>query len=224
MRKTDGSPAIRLSEGFAVALSPDGKWAIVRSNVTPAPMLLLPTGVGEAKPLFQDSINHLLGRWLPDGKRLVFSGNEAGHGFRFYVESVEGGNPHPISPEGVNPNVVLSPKGDFVASTGPNDRIYLYPIAGGEPVPVSGTQADEVPTGWSSDGRLLYVYRFGEIPAKVFQVDLTTGQRKPWKELEPGDAAGIDTIRGVELSADGKSYVYGYIRTLSDLYVVEGLK
>ena len=79
-----------------------------------------------------------------------------------------------------------------------------------------------MPTGWSADGRLLYVYRFGKIPAKVFQIEPVNGERKPWKELVPSDAAGIDTIRGVELSSDGKSYVYGYVRTLSDLYLVEG--
>jgi serine/threonine protein kinase/Tol biopolymer transport system component len=224
LRKTDGSPAIRLSEGNGAALSPDGKWAAVRPNTAPAPLLVFPTGVGESKPLFQDSINHLWARWLPDGKRMVFSGNEAGHGFRFYVESVEEGNPRPISPEGVNPAVLVSPKGDFVASNGPDNRIYLYPVAGGDPVTVSGALPDEVPTGWSGDGRLLYVYRFGAIPAKVFQIDLSTGQRKPWKELVPSESAGIDNIRGVELSADGKSYVYGYVRTLSDLYLVEGLK
>jgi hypothetical protein len=55
---------------------------VVRPNTSPAPLLLFPTGVGESKPLFQDSINHLWGRWLPDGKHMVFSGNEAGHGFR----------------------------------------------------------------------------------------------------------------------------------------------
>jgi eukaryotic-like serine/threonine-protein kinase len=224
IRKTDGSPAIRLSEGNGAALSPDGKWAAVRPNTAPAPLLLFPTGVGESKPLFQDSINHLWGRWLPDGKHMVFSGNEAGHGFRFYVESVEEGKPRPISPEGVNPAVLISPKGDFVASNGPDNRIYLYPLAGGDPVAVSGALPDEVPTGWSADGRLLYVYRFGAIPAKVVQIELSTGQRKPWKELVPSDSAGIDTIRGVELSADGKTYVYGYVRTLSDLYLVEGLK
>src|SRR5437899_726884 len=38
------------------------------------------------------------------------------------------------------------------------------------------------------------------------------------------DAAGIDTIRGITISADAKAYVYGYIRSLSDLYLVEGLK
>ncbi|MFZ2085213.1 MAG: protein kinase [Candidatus Sulfotelmatobacter sp.] len=224
LRKTDGSPAIRLSEGIGMALSPDGKWALVRPNITPSPLVQLPTGVGEAKPLTHDSINHLWGRWLPDGKQLVFSGNETGHGFRLYVESPEEGKPRPISPEGVNPAVVISPKGDFAASVGPDHKIYLYPIAGGEPVPVSGAEPDEAPTGWSADSRSLYVFRFGEIPARLFEIELSTGKRKLWKELVPADAAGIDTIRGITITPDARAYVYGYIRTLSDLYVVEGLK
>ena len=186
--------------------------------------MLLPTGVGEAKPLTHDSTNHLWARWLPDGKRLVFSGNEAGHGFRLYVESPEEGKPRAISPEGVNPTFVISPKGDQVAGVGPDHKVYLFPVAGGEPILVSATQPDEAPTGWSPDGRALYVFRFGQIPASVVQLDLSTGQRKAWKELAPADAAGIDTIRGITISADAKAYVYGYIRTLSDLYLVEGLK
>ncbi|MFZ0761965.1 MAG: WD40 repeat domain-containing serine/threonine protein kinase [Candidatus Sulfotelmatobacter sp.] len=224
LRKTDGSPAIRLSDGIGTALSPDGEWALARPNTTPAPLVLLPTGVGDAKPLTHDSINHLWAKWLPDGKRILFSGNEAGHGFRLYVESPEEGKPRPISPEGVDPAVVISPKGDFAASVGPDHKIYLYPVAGGEPVPVPGTEPDEVPTGWSEDGRSLYVFRFGEIPAKVFEIELSTGKRKLWKELVPADAAGIDTIRGITITPSAKAYVYGYIRTLSDLYLVEGLK
>jgi len=205
-------------------LSPDGKWALARPNITPSPLVLLPTGVGEAQPLSHDSINHLWGRWLPDAKRIVFSGNEAGHGFRLYVESPGEGKPRAISPEGVNPSIVISPKGDFVASVGPDHKIYLYPIDGGEPVLVSGAEPDEAPTGFSADGRLLYVFRFGEIPAKVTQLELSTGKRKLWKELVPADAAGIDTIRGITITPDATAYVYGFIRTLSDLYLVEGLK
>ena len=102
--------------------------------------------------------------------------------------------------------------------------MYLYPVAGGDPVLVPGAQPDEVPTGWSADGRSIYVFRFGEIPARVFQLELSSGHRKLWKELVPADAAGIDTIRGITITPDARSYVYGYIRTLSDLYLVEGLK
>jgi len=105
------------------------------------------------------------------------------------LESAKEGKPHPISPEGVNPSVVISPKGDFVASVGPDHKICLYSVHGSESVLVPGTLPDELPTGWSADGRSIYVFRFGEIPAKVFQVELSAGKRKLWKELVPPDAA-----------------------------------
>ena len=224
VRNTDGSPAVRLGEGTGVALSPDGKWAVARPNTSPAPMYLLPTGVGDAKPLGQDSINHVRVRWMPDGKRLIFSGNEPGHGLRLYVQSIEEGKPRAFSPEGVNSTFVLSPNGEMVAAVGPDHKLYTYPINGGEPRLVPGVQPGEAPTGWSSDGRTLYVFQYGQIPTQVVQVDIASGQRKPWKELNPADAAGIDTINGVMMTADAKGYVYGYIRTLCDLYLVEGLK
>ncbi len=224
LRKTDGTPAVRLGEGTGVALSPDGKWAVARPNTSPAPMYLLPTGVGEAKPLGQDSINHVRVRWLADGKRLVFAGNEAGHGLRLYVQSVEEDKPRAFSPEGMNSTFVPAPNGELVAAIGPDHKLYTYPINGGEPRLVPGVNTGEAPAGWSSDGRTLFVFQYGQIPTQVVQIDVATGQRKLWKELDPADAAGIDTINGVMMTADAKGYVYGYIRTLCDLYLVEGLK
>jgi tRNA A-37 threonylcarbamoyl transferase component Bud32/Tol biopolymer transport system component len=224
MRKTDGAPGIRLGEGSGLALSPDGKWALAKPNETPAPLVLLPTGVGELQPLKDDGLNHLRGAWLPDGKQIVFSGNEAGHGVRLYVETLEDGKARAFTTEGVNARFVVSPSGEQVAGIGPDHKVYLYPVAGGEPRLVPGLEHDEVPTAWLADGRSLMVYRSGEVPGRVFQIDLATGQRKLWKSLEPADSAGIDTIAGVLMTPDTRAYVYGYIRTLSDLYLVEGLQ
>jgi len=224
IRKTDGSPAIRLGEGSGMSLSPDGKWALARQNTNPAPLTLLPTGVGETKAVKDDGLNHNGAAWLPDGDRIVFSGIEAGHGTRLYVESLSDGKPKAISGEGVGASPILSPKGDLVADLGPDRKIYLYPVAGGEPRLLPGIEPSEVPTGWSEDGREVFVILRGEIPARVFRVDIATGKRTLWKSLEPADSAGIDTIGRVNLSLDTKSYVYSYVRTLSDLYMVEGLK
>jgi hypothetical protein len=44
------------------------------------------------------------------------------------------------------------------------------------------------------------------------------------EQLMPGDPAGVETIGPILLTPDGKTCVYGYHRTLSDLYLVEGLK
>jgi Tol biopolymer transport system component len=223
LRNTDGSPAIRLGEGSGVSLSPDGQWALSRLNVVPSPLVLYPTGVGEMKQLKNDGLNHMSGVFLPDGKRFVFTGTEPGHGARLYLESLDEGEAHAISMEGVASNV-LSPDGKFIAARAPDRKTYLFPVEGGEPKPVGGVQPDEFPTSWSSDGHSLFVITRGQIPAQVFRVDVATGQRTFWRSFEPADSAGIDTIRGVLVSADNKAYVYGYSRTLSDLYLVEGLK
>ena len=224
IRKTDGSPAIRLGEGNGLSLSPDGKWALARLNSTLSPFILLPTGVGEMKPIKEDGLNHAAAAWLPDANHVVFSGVEPGHGIRLYVESIDDGKPKAISQEGIGATFALSPQGDLIAATGPDRKIYIYPVGGGDPRPVPGIEREETPTGWSADGRELFVIRRGEIPANVVRIDLATGKRTLWKALEPADSAGIDTIGRVNLSADTKNYVYSYVRTLSDLYSVEGLK
>ena len=58
IRATDGTPAIRLGEGGATALSPDQKWVIIATPTSPEQLRLLPTGAGETQSLTNDSINH----------------------------------------------------------------------------------------------------------------------------------------------------------------------
>lgn len=224
LRNTDGSPAIQLGEGTGMSLSPDGQWALSRLNIVPSPLVLYPTGVGDMKQLKDDGLNHIAGTFLPDGKRFVFTGTEAGHGARLYVESLDDAKPHAFSMEGIASGMVLSRDGTTVAARGPDQKIYLFPVNGGDAKVVANTEPGEFPTAWSADGHSLLVITRGQIPAQVFRIDVATGQRTFWRSFEPADAAGIDTIRGVLISADETSYVYGYTRTLSDLYLVEGLK
>jgi len=225
IRNTDGSPAVRLGEGTAEALSPDQKWAIAQIPGTPAQFRLLPTKAGEARPLTNDDINHNAARWLPDGKQFVFSGNEPGHGVRLYRQDVNGGKAQALTPEGVNGTAfAVSSDGQQVAAIGPDLKGYLYPIAGhGEPRLIPGLQPGDLATSWSQDGRALFVYQPGEVPARVYRLDLTTGARALWKQLVPGDPAGVATIGPILVTPDGKTFVYGFHRTLADLYLVEGL-
>ena len=225
IRKTDGSPAVLLGAGGAVALSPDEKWAIGQLQATPAQFVLMPTGAGESHQLTQDDINHNWARWLPNGKQFVFTGNEGDHGVRFYVQDITGGKPRAFSPEGVHATAfAVSPDGRSVVGIGPDQRGYLYPVAGGEPQPVNGFPAGEQPIAWSGDSRFLYTYRPGDLPTQISKLDINTGQHTPFKQLMPSDPAGVETIGPIMLTQDGKICVYGYHRTLSDLYLVEGLK
>ncbi len=64
----------------------------------------------------------------------------------------------------------------------------------------------------------------GEIPTKIYRFDLATGQRAVWREISVADRSGVELDPIVALTPDGKTCAYTVVRTLSDLYLVDGLK
>ncbi len=225
VRETNGSPAIRLGDGNGYALSPDKKWVISGLPTPPIQLSVLPTGPGESRPLTHDNINHMWVRWFPDGKRILFAGDEPGKGVRLYVQGIDGGMPKPISGEGVSASLyAVSPDGKQVAMVGPDQKPVLLPIEGGEPHPIPGLDIGEAPIAWTSDGHSLFVYRLGGVPAHVYKLNVATGHKEPWKQLVPPDVSGVTDVSAIFITPDGKNYVYEYGRTLSDLYLVNDLK
>jgi serine/threonine protein kinase/Tol biopolymer transport system component len=225
VRKTDGSPAVLLGEGGAVSLSPDGKWVVAQTQASPSQLRLLTTGAGEAKELTHDNINHAWAHWFPDGKHILFSGNEPGKGVKLYALDVASGKAQPITVEGVNGTAfVVSPDSQWIAGIGPDEKGYLYPATGGDPRLIPGFNSGEQPITFSADSHSLYVYQPGELPARVDRLDLQTGKRTLWKQLMPSDPAGVETIGPILMTPDARTCIFGYHRMLADLYLVEGLK
>ena len=225
LRKTDGSPAVRLGDGLSLALSPDGKWALSSRGDNQADLFLLSTGPGDPRPLPGHNIVHGSACWFSDGRRILVSGTETNHGSRLYVQDIDVDKITAVTPEGTNGlSFALAPDGSSVAAIGPDDKGYLFPIPSGDPQIIKGLQPGEVPVAWTADGHSLYVYRGGDLPSKVYRLEVATGNRTLWKELMPPDPSGVEFVGPVLPTPDGKSYVYGYRRLLSDLYLVEGLK
>ncbi len=224
VRKTDGSPAVRIGEGFGQTLSPDGKWAVVILHAATDPQLAIyPTGAGEPKLLSKEGLTASIACWMPDGRRILFTASEPGRGLRLYVRDVDGGKPRALTPEGYRGFRFVSPDGAFAVVTGPDRRTYLYPISGGEPTAIPGVDANDQVDQFAADAHSVYVHRQGEIPSQVYRVDLSTGRRELWRSLMPADAGGVSRI-GPLPTPSGESYAYSYSRTLSDLYIVDGLK
>ncbi len=223
LRKTDGSPAIRLGEGGFGALSPDGKWVVAEAG-NPAKLTLLPTGVGEPRQLSDDKSDHFNAAWMPDGKSIVYGSAEPGHGRRVYVLSIDPGSvPRAVTPEGTGGSLV-TPDGKYLLATNGKHEYSLYPIAGGDPQKVNFVVApDEFVLRFFDGGKSVLV-RTRTVPAKIMQVELATGRRQAFKEIVPADPAGAQSIPSMRFSEDGKSYAYSLGRFLSDLYVVDGLK
>jgi DNA-binding winged helix-turn-helix (wHTH) protein len=227
LRKTDGSPAIRLGEGLPMQFSPDSKWVltIYPSGIKPtsAPqLLLLPTGAGQPVTLTHDSISHGFAALLPDGRRFLFEGNELGHALRNWVQDVTDGKPLPITPEGTVGRRI-SPDGKLLVAVDRDRKFWLYPMDGGPHRALAGIEAGEQAIRWSVDGKSLFVVS-GGIPARVSRVEVMTGRRQLVYTLAPSDAAGLWNVDPVLLSPDGKSYVYSDYKMLSDLYVASGVR
>ncbi|MDQ2871353.1 MAG: hypothetical protein M3S32_11455, partial [Acidobacteriota bacterium] len=102
--------------------------------------------------------------------------------------------------------------------------VSLYPTGGGEPKPIRGLAAGEVPCSWDETGKSLFVYRPGEFPARVFRLEIETGARTPWRELMPADPAGVTFIRPPHFTGDGGAYAYSFSRLLHTLYLAKDLR
>jgi len=89
---------------------------------------------------------------------------------------------------------------------------------------LSSVRSDEVLAGWTADGRSIYLMDVSTMPAKAYVMDIKTGQRKLHHEYAPADPSGVPNIGGSVVTPDGKFYMYDVPRTLSYLYVVDGLK
>jgi dipeptidyl aminopeptidase/acylaminoacyl peptidase len=225
LRGTDGSPAIHLDEeGYALGLSPDGKWALAGDS---RGLVLLPVGVGQSRVLNTEGLEFHSAGWFPDGKRILLSAAQHGRPPRLYVQEIEGGTPHAITPEGVEIGPV-SPDGNSVMGRGPGPTVSLYPVSGGASHAVPGVEPDDQLIRWDAEGRKVFLARTeGPASLSIYRFDPASGRRELWKKLAPTDLTGLGNfsdVGNVLLTPDGKVYSYTYMRDLSYLYVVEGLK
>jgi len=222
LRKTDGSPAIRLGSGGDAALSPDGSWVAVVDHSSPAQIVLLPTGAGQPRRLTNDQLEHFGVRWIPDGSGLVFVASEPNHPGRTYWMDLNGKS-RPITPEGTLGQAVTADS-KYVFATDREHKHWLYPLTGGDPKPFPTVLHEEdFVMRFDPDGKSVLVSQRG-IPATISRVFLDGGRREQIRQIAPADLAGVEDIYHPIVSADTKSYAYSYYRVLSELWVVEGLK
>jgi hypothetical protein len=123
-------------------------------------------------------------------------------------------------------NASASPDGGSVAVLNPQGKLVLYSTQGRALREISSAEP-LAPLRWSRDGRWLYVMHLrasAQSAAQVSRLSIATGEVRPWKLLRPADAIGVNSITGVAIADDERSYVYSYRRVLSDLHVAAGWK
>jgi len=220
LRESGGSPPVKLyagSAGFA-NFSPDGRFVLI-AQAEPPGILVSPIGPGQPQTLPLEGFTVQWAGMLPDGERLWFSGSEGEGPARIWLTDRKGSKPRPASPE--RTGGVVSPDGTLVLAR-LEKGLGLYPLDGGDPVPVRGWEPADEFAGWGADDSL-FVWRSYESPIRVYRLEPRAGARTLLWEITPVDRAGY---RGgvLKVAPDGRSYAFSPWQTLSELYVVTGLK
>jgi hypothetical protein len=229
LRDLSGAAAIRLGDGDAQDLSRDGSWALA---LRAGEIVAFPTGAGVLRVRQLPFSELATARFLPDGDRTVLAAREGTGALRLFVAGFGAEPPRAFGPElalreanAREPRpLTASPDGRLVAYAEAAGGIVIVPIEGGKVLRVPGVGVNDVPVQWTADGRRLYIFDPGQLPARLFTVDVERGERRLVREIEPRDPVGVSGIASIAITRDGQSYAYSYGQILSDLFLVEGLR
>jgi eukaryotic-like serine/threonine-protein kinase len=223
VRSTSGGLPVRLGEGMPLALSPDGRWALVSAFDGRWRFTVTATGAGESRAVPLDQLGQVLAVWFADATHLVADVvREEQRTHAFFVD-ISGAPPRAILPEGTA-SVRGSYREGTVIGAAANGTLARYALDGGAPRPMTARLSPgSVALRLSGDGEFVFVGR-GDMPYQIDRLELATGRVTPWASLRPDDLRGATQIFNPVISADGRAYAYTYGRYFHDLYLVEGLR
>ena len=228
LRRLDAPGAVLLGTGEAVRLSPDSRFVLGITYNQPS-LFLLPTGAGERRSLTTPGFKYLTGGWFPDGKRVLFIAEHGSEPVAAYVQDLDGGSPHKLSPG--FPAMLV----DFGVSVSPDSQWFfgwqaagppvIVPTDGGEPRALPNLNENDSPGAWTPDGHGLIVARRAPdlSGATIVRMDIETGRLETLKTIKVAEASGLRRLTFI-VTPDGRTVVYNAGRYLTDLYLVEGLK
>ncbi len=221
LRNTDGSPPVRLGEGVASDISRDGKWVAGGTITVPSPLILFPTGAGEAKTFLNQGMDHQNARFFADGKRLLLTAREKGKGARNWIMNVDGTGLRPITPENESGILAADETEVLVIREG---ILYGRNIETGQERKVRDTSAFQGLAffGWSDKkGKAYFGGRESNV-LTIWEADVEKGAKVPLHRLTSTDSAGATPITDVVITRDGKYFVFSADRRNSDLYLLKG--
>jgi len=225
IRDTDGSPPIKLGDGFGLAVSPDGKSAVARTapSAGQTQLTVFPIGLGQVQSLDRANLNqHDNASFLPDGKSIVFAAREVNHPFRTYTQTIDG-QPSLVAHEPGGIWSRLSPDGSSFVSERPDGSRWLTSLTPTASRPLT-LAPEEYAIDWSTDGSSLFVGNEHDAQLTISRIELRSGQRVAVKSIAVPDPAGFTSFWGVFISPDAQTTVFNFSRVLADVFIVDGLK
>jgi serine/threonine protein kinase len=221
MVHSDGTSGLRLAGGNPAEFSPDGKYVL--AQVAGRQILLVPVGVGSPRTLktFGNDEHIEASGFFPDGKILIERLSQPQEMMIF--NPVDGKSVKLSDRYFAFRRKKISPDGKLILVFNPDLQSYVFSITDQKAEPIKGLEAGEEPIRWTRDSASIFVSN-SSLPAKVFKIELASGKRELFWEINPIDPAGVRAVRSVVISDDEQLIAYSYERRLSTLYTITGLQ
>jgi hypothetical protein len=223
VRKMRSGEVVRLRDGVAQGFDATGSSVFVLSPDRMA-LWLVPVSGGTGRELPSSGLIYQWARPFPDGRRLLALANLPQQPLRLFIETIESGHVRPLTGPLMVRNASPSPNGDWVAILDPGGKLQLLQTQGSGRREIS-SDGPLAPIRWSTDGQWLYVMHLRssvQSSAQVSRLRIATAEMLPWKTIQPKDTVGVNSVTGITMADDERTYAYSYRRVLSDLYIAEG--
>ncbi len=231
LRTVDGALPTHLGEADTARFMPGGQEVMTTLVVGGTPTLsLVPLGPGQSRGFSVPELSMAMdAEPLSDGRRMLITavGNSP-----FQLLDLATSQRTPIGEPGMSTTAgarAVSLDGAWVLlrkmSTNPFESPHFILSTKGAPSrELKGLEVGEVPMRWNGDGTGIYVFNRDGFPTRITRIDVATGKRTLIREITPTNPAGLPGIRSFAMTPDARHLAYNYVRKLSDLYLIEGLK
>jgi len=232
LRTFDGAPPTRLGEATSASFMPDSLriMTTLGGGEKASTLSLVPLGPGQPQVREVPELKiTTTAEPFPDGRRALITGVVAN---TFQLLDLATGTRTPLGEPGMSSTAnarAVSPDGAWVLLRRNSGKLLDAPLVlvstqGAATRAVKGLEAGDLPMRWNGDGPAVYVLHRSGRPTRIHRIELATGKRTLVREIMPANPGGLPGIRSFAMTADAKAFAYNYVRKLSDLYLIEGLK
>lgn len=213
----------RVGAGRGVALSADGKFALLIDPEDRSKLTLVTVGTGQSKLVAGNGFQYQWARFLDrNATALVVGGSYPGSPLIVAIQRIGNGKPVKLGNVPYVDHAAVSLGGSRLAGVTARGACVTVDLATGQlgkPIP----QYPAVPIAWSSDRNSLFVLVLGRSPGDVLRVNVETGKSELWKSLGPKEVTGFVGLANAVAVPEIGAYAYSAAWDLSRLYVVDGL-
>jgi eukaryotic-like serine/threonine-protein kinase len=232
VRPTDGGPAALLGNGYGHALSDDGRWALTSTRENrESKVILYPLGPGPVRTLDNAGLDmSLLANTATNvsfagSSRIVFVARRDDGPLMTYVQAIAGGPPMPVEHEPGHIVSPVAPDGERFVSQRPDGSLWLATLEPGAATRLPFTlQQNQFIRQWSADGRQVFILTLGSDRWVVTRVDLKTGSVQPHREIMRDPLEDQMFASAVRISRDGAVIAGTGSKTVSSLFLIEGVR